>query len=135
MRKLTRSKNNSIILGVCGGIAEYFNIDPIIVRLIWGLSLIPFFFTSAIIYVICGIIVPYGKPITYESNEDYNIIYEDLETNKENDHNSKLIGILLVVIGLFFLAKEFVPNFINILRLWPVLLIIAGLYVIFNKND
>ena len=135
MKKLTRSRKNSVILGVCGGFAEYFNIDPIMVRLIWGLSLIPFFFSSSIIYVVCSIIIPYGKPITYESNEDYDIIYEDDHGDNIGDNNSKLIGLLLVIIGLFFLAREFVPNFINVFRLWPVLLIIAGIYVIFNKRD
>jgi phage shock protein C len=33
-KKLYRSKKNRIIAGVCGGIAEYFDVDPIIVRLI-----------------------------------------------------------------------------------------------------
>ena len=32
-KKITRSKNNRMIAGVCGGFAEYFNVDPIIVRL------------------------------------------------------------------------------------------------------
>ena len=35
MKRLYRSKKNRIIAGVCGGIAEYFNIDPTIVRLLW----------------------------------------------------------------------------------------------------
>ena len=34
-RKLHRSSRDSKLCGVCGGIAEYFNIDPTIVRLIW----------------------------------------------------------------------------------------------------
>ena len=33
-KKLYRSRKNRIIAGICGGQAEYFNIDPIIVRLI-----------------------------------------------------------------------------------------------------
>lgn len=35
MKRLYRSKTNKIIAGVCGGIAEYLNIDPTIVRLLW----------------------------------------------------------------------------------------------------
>lgn len=35
MRKLYRSERNRMVAGVCGGIAEYFNIDPTIVRLGW----------------------------------------------------------------------------------------------------
>ena len=34
-KRLYRSKTNRTIAGVCGGIGEYFNIDPTIVRLLW----------------------------------------------------------------------------------------------------
>lgn len=49
MKKLYRSSNNYIIGGVCGGLAEYFNIDPTIIRLIAviallsGVGLLPYF--------------------------------------------------------------------------------------------
>ncbi|MFZ2497350.1 MAG: PspC domain-containing protein [Methanosarcina sp.] len=35
MNKLYRSKSDRIIAGVCGGLGEYFQIDPTIVRLLW----------------------------------------------------------------------------------------------------
>jgi phage shock protein C len=61
-KKLYRSKRNKIIAGVCAGIAEYFNIDPTIVRLIYILLTI---FTAVapfvIIYLIMWIIVPVGE--------------------------------------------------------------------------
>lgn len=34
-KKLLRSKNNRMLAGICGGVAEYFNIDPTIVRIIY----------------------------------------------------------------------------------------------------
>ena len=34
-RRLFRSKSARVIAGVCGGIAEYFNIDPVIIRIVW----------------------------------------------------------------------------------------------------
>jgi len=59
-KKLSKSWNNKVICGVCGGIAEYFNIDPLIIRLI-------FLFTSggtAIVYIILAIMLPYSnKPL------------------------------------------------------------------------
>lgn len=134
MKKLTRSRSNSVILGVCGGIGDFFNIDPVIIRIVWGLSVIPFFFSSPIIYLLCAIIIPYDETNFYES-DDPDIIYENKKDYKKNDNNYKLIGLLLVLIGLFFLAKEFVPNLMVITRLWPILLIIVGIYVIFNKRD
>lgn len=35
-KKLYKSSVNRMLCGVCGGIAEYFNIDPTLVRLVWG---------------------------------------------------------------------------------------------------
>jgi phage shock protein C len=35
MKRLYRSKTNRIIAGVCSGIAEYFNVDPTLIRLLW----------------------------------------------------------------------------------------------------
>ena len=34
-KRLYRSVKNKVICGVCGGIGEYFNVDPVIIRLIW----------------------------------------------------------------------------------------------------
>lgn len=38
-KRLYRSRTNRMIWGVCGGLAEYFNIDPVIVRIIAVLSI------------------------------------------------------------------------------------------------
>ena len=37
-RRLTKSADDKIIAGVCSGLARYFNIDPVIIRVIWGVS-------------------------------------------------------------------------------------------------
>jgi phage shock protein PspC (stress-responsive transcriptional regulator) len=55
-KKLYRSMTNKMLCGVCGGIAEYFNIDPTIVRLLTVL----FGFSGAglLVYFIAAIIIP-----------------------------------------------------------------------------
>lgn len=123
-----KSKDNSVIMGVCGGIGEYFNIDPLVIRVLWAVSLIPFFTTSIIIYLICGFIMPYDDGVIRQDDNGES-------TTSTNINNNLLIGGLLVLVGAFFLAREFIPNFMSIMRLWPVLLIVAGIYVIFKKMD
>jgi phage shock protein C len=56
-RRLYRSTTQRMIGGVCGGIAEYFNIDPTLVRLGW-LLLVPVFGSGIFAYIICAIIIP-----------------------------------------------------------------------------
>lgn len=56
-RKLYRSRNNRFIAGVCGGIGEYFNIDPTIVRLLFVLFLFAFL-STLIVYLVMWLVVP-----------------------------------------------------------------------------
>jgi len=57
-KKLLRSKKERMIGGVCGGLGNYFNIDPTIVRLIFVLSFFFLFKSSLLIYLLLLIIVP-----------------------------------------------------------------------------
>lgn len=57
MKKLYRSRTNRILCGVCGGLGEYFDIDPTIIRLLWILFI--FAGGSGILaYIIAWLIVP-----------------------------------------------------------------------------
>ena len=55
-KKLYRSSRNKMIAGVCGGLAEYLNIDPTIVRLIW--ALVGLSGAGLVAYLICALIIP-----------------------------------------------------------------------------
>ncbi|MFA6743531.1 MAG: PspC domain-containing protein, partial [Candidatus Neomarinimicrobiota bacterium] len=57
MKKLYRSDQQKIVAGVCGGIAEYFEIDPVLIRLIW-IVLIVFGGTGILAYLIAWIVIP-----------------------------------------------------------------------------
>lgn len=56
-KKLYKSCNNQVICGVCGGFAEFFNIDPTIIRIIWAI-LICCFGAGLLAYIVCAIIMP-----------------------------------------------------------------------------
>ena len=56
-KKLYKSTTNRMLFGVCGGIAEYFNIDPTVVRVAWVLAAL-FFGSGIIAYIIAAIIIP-----------------------------------------------------------------------------
>ncbi|MFH0856314.1 MAG: PspC domain-containing protein [bacterium] len=59
MKKLYRNKKNRIWMGVIGGLGEYFNIDPTILRLIWVLvTVFTGIFPCIIIYIAAAIIIP-----------------------------------------------------------------------------
>ncbi len=56
-KRLYRSESQRMLCGVCGGIAEYFNLDPTIVRLVWVvLGLMGF--SGVLAYIIAAVIMP-----------------------------------------------------------------------------
>ncbi|MGI5825070.1 MAG: PspC domain-containing protein [Bacillota bacterium] len=59
MKKLYRSKDNRQLCGVCGGIAEYLNIDSTVVRLLAVvLGLCTAVFGALIFYIIAAVVIP-----------------------------------------------------------------------------
>ena len=59
MKQLKRSNKEKMIAGVCGGIAEYFDMDPSIVRIIYVVvSVLSAAFPGILVYIIMCIIVP-----------------------------------------------------------------------------
>ena len=56
-KKLYKSRKNKMICGVCGGIGEYFRIDPTIIRLIWAVLALCFG-SGVVAYIIAALIIP-----------------------------------------------------------------------------
>jgi phage shock protein C len=140
LRKLYRSRENKILAGVCGGLGEYFQIDPVIIRLLWiVLSLVWGF--GVILYIIAIFIIPpqpqgnrYSDEHLEETpeNERHNVSH-----NLEDEDRKVVIGLfalLFIVIGLIILVSIITPstfffrNFIKIVI--SILLIGIGAYLI-----
>ena len=58
-KKLYRSKANRTFAGICGGLGEYFNVDPTILRLVWTLVVIfTGFAPGVLVYILAIFIIP-----------------------------------------------------------------------------
>lgn len=57
-KRLYRSSVNYMLAGVCGGIAEYFNIDPTLIRLAWIILTCINCGTGIVAYIIAAIVIP-----------------------------------------------------------------------------
>ncbi|MDE2769321.1 MAG: PspC domain-containing protein [Chloroflexota bacterium] len=68
--RLTRSHTDRMLTGVAGGMAEYFDIDPVIIRLLWVLGAV---FTGGVllvVYFVMAIIMPAPPDDEYEYEDD-----------------------------------------------------------------
>lgn len=128
-KKFYRSSNDKIIAGVCGGLGEYFNIDPSIIRIFWLLFSISGSGSGILAYILCAIVIP---------EKDSDIIYYDESENKSYKNSALFIGIVLILIGASLLVRKIWPWFslksLRIAKYWPILLIIAGIYIIYNQK-
>lgn len=55
-KKLYRSDSDKMLCGVCGGIAEYFDVDPTIIRLLW--AILACTGSGIVAYIIAAVIIP-----------------------------------------------------------------------------
>ncbi len=142
MKRLYKSRKNKVIDGVCGGIAEYLDVDPVLVRL----AAVLFIFlggTAVIAYIIGMIIIPPEPKNTamgVETAADQIPAIPPPPGQKESRSRtgSLIIGIILLVFGAHFLLRN-IPFFnLYYLRLWdlgwhffwPSILILIGLLIV-----
>lgn len=134
-RKLYKSADDKVLAGVCGGIGEYFGVDPVIIRLL----VVVFTLMGGaglIAYIIAAIIIPdnrtLGETYTYENQESNS--KENGTVTRVNGGGSLLtLGIILIVLGGFVLLKGFVP-WIPKEVILAAILIGLGIYFIVKKN-
>ena len=60
-KKLTRPQSNKMLAGVCAGIANYFNLDPTLIRVIYAMLTVFTAFAGIIVYLLLWIIIPEDK--------------------------------------------------------------------------
>ncbi len=85
MKKLYRSRKQKMLLGVCGGIAEYFDADPTIVRIaavLLGFASAGFALIAYFIFAIVIPEAPYNPPAQRKTTEEDVIV----EAKKEEPH-------------------------------------------------
>lgn len=150
--RLYRIVNGRVIGGVAGGLAEFFGIDPTIIRIIFILLTI-MGGGGILIYIILWIVVPeryitqspystYSPPINSDSSSGSGVGetykgYDPVsatgqpEIIKKNSkmEGSLIAGLVLILIGGFFLFERYMPN-IDFGDFWPLLLILIGILMI-----
>lgn len=130
-KKLYRSRESKIIGGVCGGIGEYFQIDPVIVRLVF-LILFFVFGVGLITYIIAWIIIP-ERPLD-QSEVEFEIDEEAIKRQKEK--RMKILGYILFGLGVFFILELwFNIDFELGAEFWSIGLILIGLVLIFKQKS
>ena len=146
-RRLTRSRTDTILGGVAAGLANYLNTDPALVRIAWAI-LVPLTGGAALLaYVVGWIVIPEAPAATddgdaaYAAGDPEAIDPETGEATRadqparswaSNDGRAGIVvGIGLVLLGVWFLAREYLPAF-DWGLVWPLILVGIGVVVLVN---
>lgn len=150
--RLYRSTTSRVFGGVAGGIAEYFDVDPILIRLLF--AIIAFAGGGGVlVYIILWIAIP-PRPVfppnfqmggdpaspppppgsfdaTAGSSQSYQAEPANAPfMNREKSNRGGLIGgLVLITLGAIFLADKLIPR-INFGDIWPLILVVVGAVLI-----
>jgi phage shock protein C len=164
-RRLYRSRDDRMLAGVAGGLAELWDADPSLVRVIWVI-LVPLTGGFALLaYIIMAFVVPEGDDATLYAapgvdpaagtgpdqtteggapsagtspqQPDWRSARREARAARRDARRANwgrgsggiLIGALLVIAGVYFLIREYIPN-IDLNWLWPAALSVLGVVVL-----
>jgi phage shock protein PspC (stress-responsive transcriptional regulator) len=144
--KLYRSRRVRVFGGVAGGLAQYFNLDIILVRVLFVVIAILHGF-GILLYIILWIVIPEepfeiayqmkadDQPAPNTGNTDPNFANIDgVQIPPKKEGSGRLIvGIVLIVIGLIFFADRIIPSF-DFRDVLPIALVLIGGSLIFNST-
>ncbi len=129
-KKFYRSRTDKILGGVCGGAAEYFGIDPWIVRITWLLLLFvtPPHAAAFLLYILAWVLAPV-KPGVWDSSSppDKPLTAPKMAVDPRN--RSLFVGLVIMLVGAAALVGTVAPK-VPIQLLFAAALIVLGLLVI-----
>lgn len=146
IKKLQRSKTNRVISGICGGMGEYLNIDPIFFRILFVI----FLFAggaSILLYIVLIFVIPEGEgknPIESGKEEIKDFADKAKQEAQKIAAQTKggniittarvIIGLMVILIGLVVLFRQIFPmSWFRWDIFWELAIIAVGLIIVLKK--
>ena len=137
-QRLHRSRDNRFLFGVAGGLAEYFNVDPVLVRVGWVLLTIATAGIAALAYIVMAIFTPDSArqettSMSEPSSDSRDSVVEPVpEAGPSKRHVVRnLLGVGLIVAGMIILLQNLgVFGSIPWGIVWPVGISLLGVAIL-----
>jgi phage shock protein PspC (stress-responsive transcriptional regulator) len=153
-RRLYRSRRDSILGGVAGGVADYFDMDPSIVRVLWAVLALVTGGIFLVLYIVMWIVVPEGPPPTSLASAPAtdgspgspatdgqpsttgavgtsatSWPPTEQQARRGGPRGGVIFGLILIGAGVWFLIDQYIPA-IDTDLLWPVALVVLGIVLL-----
>lgn len=151
--RLYRSTREKMIGGVCGGLAEYFDVDVTLVRLI---AIITMFMGGVgfLAYIAALVIIPRDRKDNHvyggqgdNVQEIVNEVVQNVQEtakgfgmdsergfDKKYTSRNKIAGGILILLGVLFLLNQWFPVWFALSKMWPLVLIILGATMLWKRS-
>ncbi len=142
-KKLYRSEKNRILAGVAGGISEYFNIDPVLIRIVFILAALSGG-SGVLLYFILWLIIPSQSGLDKKEEENIKNNVQEIKTQTKkyvdtakkasrNKESRLWFGLILIIFGVYLTLVNFgFLRFFDFTKVWPTLLVALGLILLFR---
>jgi len=128
VKRLYRSTRQRMIAGVCGGIAEYFKIDPTLVRITWAVLTIFGAPGMVLVYVLAAIIVPKNPSPPETGNTG--------QAEKSEFRPTQVAGIVILIVGLILMLGQFGVSWWSLRvpwrLMWGLFLVAVGMVLVLS---
>jgi phage shock protein C len=125
-----------MLFGVAGGMARYLDIDPSVVRIVWALLVVAGG-AGLLLYIVAAIVIPEepagslppsgvespGSPASAAPGPPWG--YRAGLDRRDRGGGAVILGLILIVLGAWFLLRRFMPA-IDADVVWPVVLLLLG---------
>lgn len=143
-RRLYRSRTDTVLAGVAAGLAGYLNADPALVRIAWAILVVVTGGAALLAYIVAWIVVPeepeapaaepVTDPVTGEVIEPAPSppAAPTTASSGSGGRAGVVVGIGLVLIGVSFLLREYLPDF-DWGLVWPLVLVGIGALIVVSS--
>ncbi|MEX0736953.1 MAG: PspC domain-containing protein [Bacteroidota bacterium] len=143
-KRLYRSRTDSVIAGVAGGIGEYLDVDPVLIRIAFVVATFAGGF-GIIMYIIAWVIMPEaagnraqappaGDPSASPAGQSGEATATPPAAEPAQRGRGGVIGgIVLIALGLLFLADNFFPRF-DVVDYWPLIFVALGAAMLYRAT-
>ncbi len=143
-KKLYRLPEQGKITGVCAGLADYFDIDVTLMRVIF--VVLAFATQGALVlgYLILAVVMPVSRSTDkhrVETSGGFDDRIEQLGVDLKNNNNvtrlRNYLGFGLIIFGVWLLLGQFFPYLLGFRwdYIWPVLIILAGILIATRRKE
>lgn len=131
-KRFERNPMNKVVGGVCSGLADYFNLDVALIRVLFVVALL-FASFGFWLYIILWIVIPEKKMnFDYQTQQTPENAVNTPAVDEDTKKTTAVIaGVSVALIGVIFLINNFIP-ISWVWKLWPLILVVIGTVMIVN---